>query len=55
MCLLDYAFYVYWKQLKILPLGLALKLGLHPEAIAHLSPGITSEPRPRAVESLRAS
>jgi hypothetical protein len=34
MYLLDYAFY--------LPLGLALKLGLHPLVIAHLSAGTTS-------------
>jgi hypothetical protein len=42
MRLLGYAFYVHWKQLKILPFGLALKLGLHPVAIAHLSPGTSS-------------
>jgi hypothetical protein len=41
MCLLDYAVYMYWKQFEILSLGLALKLGLHPVAIAnYLSPGI---------------
>ena len=42
MHLLDYAFYVYWKQFEILPLGLASKLGLYPVAIAHLSPGTCS-------------
>jgi hypothetical protein len=43
MCLLDYVFYVYWKQFQILPFGLALKLGLHPVAIvAHFSPGTSS-------------
>jgi hypothetical protein len=31
--LLDYAFYMYWKQFEILPLGLALKLGSNPVAI----------------------
>jgi hypothetical protein len=41
--LLDYAFYVYWKQFEILQLGLALKLGLHPVAIAHLSAGTQSQ------------
>jgi hypothetical protein len=41
--LLDYAFYnMYWKQSEMLLLVLALKLGLHPVAIAHLSPGTTS-------------
>jgi hypothetical protein len=42
MHLLDYAFYVYGKQFEMLPLGLALKLGLHPLAMAHLSPGTSS-------------
>jgi hypothetical protein len=42
MYLLDYAFYMYWKQFEILPPGLASRLGLHPVAIAHLSPGISS-------------
>jgi hypothetical protein len=42
MCLLDYAFYVSREQFEILPLSLALKLGLHPVAIAHLSPGTSS-------------
>jgi hypothetical protein len=42
MCLLDYVFYMYWKQFDILPLGFASKLGLHPVAIAHLSPGTSS-------------
>jgi hypothetical protein len=39
---LDYAFRMHWKQFEILPLGLASKLGLHPVAIAHLSPGTSS-------------
>jgi hypothetical protein len=39
MCLLDYTFYMDWKQFEMVRLGLALKLGLHPVAIAHLSPG----------------
>jgi hypothetical protein len=39
MYLFDYAVYTYWKQSEILLLGLALKLGLHPVAIAHLNPG----------------
>jgi hypothetical protein len=43
MCLLDYTFFVHWKQFEILLLGLALKeLGLHPVAVAHLSPGTSS-------------
>jgi hypothetical protein len=42
MYLLDYAIYMYWKQFEILLLGLALKLGLNPVAIAHLSPDSTS-------------
>jgi hypothetical protein len=33
--LLDYALCMYWKQFEMLLLGLALKLGLHPVAIAH--------------------
>jgi hypothetical protein len=28
--LLEYAFYMHWKQFEILPLGIALKLGFHP-------------------------
>jgi hypothetical protein len=32
--LLDYAVYIYWKQFEMVWLGLALKLGLHPVAIA---------------------
>jgi hypothetical protein len=40
--LLDYAVYIYWKQFEMVWLGLASKLGLHPVAIAHLSPGIHS-------------
>jgi hypothetical protein len=28
--LLDYAFYMYWRQLEMLLLGLASKLGFHP-------------------------
>jgi hypothetical protein len=42
MHLLDYAFYKYWKQFEMLLLGLASKLGLHPLAIAHLSPETNS-------------
>jgi hypothetical protein len=33
--------YMYWRQFEMLPHGLALKLGLQPVAIAHLSPGTT--------------
>jgi hypothetical protein len=42
MCSSDYAFYVYWEEWEMLPPGLASKLGLHPVAIAHLSPGTTT-------------
>jgi hypothetical protein len=31
------SFYMYWRQLEVRLLGLALKLGLNPVAIAHLS------------------
>jgi hypothetical protein len=42
MHLLDYAFYIYWRQFEMLvQLGLALKLlDLHPVTISHLSLGI---------------
>jgi hypothetical protein len=30
MNLLDYAFYMYWRQFEMLPLGLASKLGFQP-------------------------
>jgi hypothetical protein len=40
--LLDYAVYIYWKQFEMVWLGLVLKLGLCPVAIAHLSPGTHS-------------
>jgi hypothetical protein len=33
---------MYWRQFEMLLFGLALKLGLHPVAIAHLSPGTSS-------------
>jgi hypothetical protein len=41
MYLLEYALYMYERQFEMIPLGLclALKLGLYPVAIAHLSPG----------------
>jgi hypothetical protein len=42
MNLLDYAFYMQWRQFEMLPLGLALKLGLHPVVIARLSSDTTS-------------
>jgi hypothetical protein len=42
MHLLDYDVYMYWKQFEMLWLSLASKLGLHPVAIAHLSPGTHS-------------
>jgi hypothetical protein len=42
MYLLDYAFYMYWKQFEMFWLSLASKLGLHPVAIAPLSPNATS-------------
>jgi hypothetical protein len=51
MYLLDYAFCIYWEQFEMLLLGLAFKLGLHPVAIAHLSPGTTSLARCQLVAS----
>jgi hypothetical protein len=42
MHLLDYAFYMYWRQFEMLPLGLASKLGLHPVGVAYLSPGTSN-------------
>jgi hypothetical protein len=38
MHLLDYVSYMYWKQFERFQLSLALKLGLHTVAIAHLGP-----------------
>jgi hypothetical protein len=42
MYLLDSAFYMYRRQCEVVWLSLALKLGFHPVAISHLSPGTSS-------------
>jgi hypothetical protein len=36
MHLLDYSFYVYWRQFEMLPLGIGSKLGFHPSTKAVL-------------------